>query len=98
VSARLRSKNPGYRLSRLSGTVFPALFLIGVAEGATQYARRSSAIVRHVAGSNAITIHVVLAIAAAAAVIGIQARRSRRPAQRGPSPWAAPFQRVPWQD
>jgi hypothetical protein len=91
VSARLRSKTPGYRLSRLSGTVFPLLFLIGVAEGAAQYARRSSAIVRHVAGSNAITIHVVLAIAAAAAVIGIQAGRRRRPAERGPSPWAAPF-------
>lgn len=91
MSARLRSKNPGYRLSRLSGTVFLALFLIGVAEGAAQYARRTSAIVRHVAGSNAITIHVVLAIAAAAAVIGIQAGRRRRPAQRGPSPWAAPF-------
>lgn len=88
---RVRPKNPGYQLSRLTGTVFVALFLIGVAEGAAQYARRSPAIVRHVAGSNAITIHVVLATAAAAAVIGIQARRPRRPAQREPSPWATPF-------
>jgi hypothetical protein len=86
-----RPKNPDYQLSRLSGMVFLALFLIGVAGGAVEYARRSPVIARHVAGSNAITIYVVLAIATAAAVIGIQARRSRWPAQRGRSPWAAPF-------
>ena len=86
-----RPKNVPYRLSRLSVAVFPALFLIGVAAGAVDYARRSPAITRHTASSNAITIHVVLALAAAAAVAGIQARRPRRPAKRGPSPWAAPF-------
>lgn len=86
-----RPKNPDYQLSRLCGTVFFALFLLGAAEGAVEYARRSPAIARQVAGSNAITIHAVLAIAAAAAVIGIQARRSRRPARRVHSPWAAPF-------
>jgi hypothetical protein len=69
--------------------VFLALFLTGVAEGAVEYARRSPVIARHVAGSNAITLHVVLAIAAAAAVIGIQARRSRGPGPRRfpPAPW-----------
>lgn len=87
----LRPENRRYQLSRLSATVFLALFLTGIAEGAAQYTRRSPVIERHVAGTNAITVHVVLAIAAATAVIGIQARRSRRPAHLGQSPWAAPF-------
>ncbi len=87
----LRPENPDYQLSRLSGAVFAALFLIGVAEGAVGYASRSPVAERHVTGANAITVHVLVAVAAAATVIGIQARRSRRPAQRGPSPWAAPF-------
>ena len=87
----LRPENPRYRLSRLSATVFLALFLTGIAEGAAQYTRRSPVLERHVAGTNAITIHVLLAIAAAAAVISIQARRSRQPARRRHSPWAAPF-------
>ena len=87
----LRPENPRYRLSRLSATVFLALFLTGIAEGAAQYTRHSPVPERHVAGTNAITIHVLLAIAAAAAVISIQARRCRRPARRRHSPWAAPF-------
>jgi hypothetical protein len=87
----LRPGDARYRLARLSATVLLASFLIGIVEGAAQYAHRSPVIELHVAGTNAITVHVVLAIAAAAAVIGIQARRSRRLAQRGCSPWAAPF-------
>src|SRR5262245_42832267 len=71
--------------------VFLAWFLIGVTEGAVQYARRSPVIARHVAGTNAITINVVLAITTAAAVIGIQARRPGWPGRRGRSPWTAPF-------
>lgn len=87
-----RPDNPRYPLSRLSVTVFAALFLTGIAAGTVEYTRRSPRIERHVAGTNAITIHVLLAVAAAAAVIGIQARRARRPAdQRGLSPWAWPF-------
>ena len=86
-----RPKNVPYQLSRLSAAVFAALFVTGAAAGAVDYARRSPAITRHTAGSNAITIHVVVALAAAAAAAGMQARRARRPAQRGPSPWAAPF-------
>ncbi len=81
----------GSHLSRLSLLVFAALFLIGLAEGAVEYALRSPVIVRRVPGTNAITIHVLLAIAAAAAVISIQAWRARHPARRGPSPWTAPF-------
>jgi hypothetical protein len=82
-------KNVPYQLSPRSCMVFLALFLIGVAEGAVEYAHRSKVIAQHVAGSNAITIHVILAVAVA--VIGILARRSRWPGQRGRSPWAAPF-------
>jgi hypothetical protein len=44
-----------------------------------------------VAGSNAILVHVVLAIAGAAVVVAIQIQRSRRPSPRGTSPWLAPF-------
>lgn len=80
-----------YRLSRRSGPAFLALFLIGVAGGAVAYARRLAVSASHVAGSNAVTIHVVLAIAAIAVVAGVQAGRARRPGRRGPSPWAAPF-------
>jgi hypothetical protein len=36
-----RPGNLQYQFSRLSGTVFLTLFLIGVAEGAMNYARRS---------------------------------------------------------
>jgi hypothetical protein len=79
-------------LSRLSVTVFGLLFAAGLAAGAAEYARRSPKIEQHVAGTNAITVHVLIAVAAAAAVVSVQARRSRQPArQRGPSPWAAPF-------
>jgi hypothetical protein len=87
----LRPGDARYRLSRLSAMVLLASFLIGIVVGAVEYTHRSPAIERHMAGANAITVHVVLAIAAAAAVIGIQARRSRRPPQREYSPWAAPL-------
>jgi hypothetical protein len=79
------------RVSRLSVPVLAAAFLIGVAKGAVAYSRRSSVLEHHVAGTNAITIHVVLAIVAAAVVIAIQVRRSRQRSQPGPSPWSAPF-------
>ena len=85
-------ENPRYRLSRVTATVFAVLLIAGVAEGAAEYASRSAKIEQHVADTNAITVHVLLAAAAAAAVISIQVRRSRQPArQRGPSPWAGPF-------
>jgi len=90
----VRLENPRYRLSRVTVTVFAVLLATGVAEGAADYARRSPKIEQHVAGTNAITVHVLIAVAAAAVAVAvsIQARRSRRPTrQRGPSPWAAPF-------
>lgn len=78
-------------VSRLTGTVFLALFMIGIADGAVGYLRRSPVMERHVAGTNAITIHAVLGIVTAVTVISIQAWRWRRPSLRGHSPWAAPF-------
>lgn len=90
--AGARLDNPRYRLSPVTATVFAVLLVAGIANGAAQYARRSPTIEGHVAGTNAITLHVVIAVAAAAAVVTIQARRSRQPVwRRGPSPWAAPF-------
>jgi hypothetical protein len=72
--------------------VFAVLLVAGVGEGAVAYAGRSLKIEHHVAGTNAVTVHVLIAVAAAAVVIGIQVRRSHRSApQRGPSPWTAPF-------
>ena len=88
----VRLEGPRRRLSRLTVTVFGLLFAAGIAEGAEAYARRTPGIERHAAGTNAITVHVVLAAAAAAAVVATRARRSRQPSlRRGPSPWAAPF-------
>jgi hypothetical protein len=66
-------------------------FLLGIAEGAVAYAHRSLVLARHAAGTNAITIHLILAAAAAAVVIAVQLRRSGPRARGGPSPWAAPF-------
>ena len=90
--AGVRLENSRYRLSRVTAAVLAVLLVTGIAEGAAEYARRPPGTVRHVTGTNAITVHVLIAVTAAAAVISIQARRSRQPAQRrGPSPWTAPF-------
>lgn len=82
---------PRTRVSRLTVPVLIAAFLIGLAKGAAAYSRRSATLEPHVAGTNAITVHLVLAILAAATAIAIQVWRSRHPGQRGPSPWTAPF-------
>jgi hypothetical protein len=88
----LRAGSRRYRLSRVTVTVFALLFIIGIAEGAAGSIRRHPGIERHAAGTNAITVHVLLAAATAVVIVAIQSRRSRRPAAvRGPSPWAAPF-------
>jgi hypothetical protein len=92
TNLRVQREYPRYRVSAATATVFAALLAAGIAEGAVQYAHRSPRIEQRVAGTNAITVHVVLAAVAAAVVIGIQVQRSRQPAsQRRPSPWAAPF-------
>lgn len=80
-----------FRLSRITAVTFLALFLLGVAKGAAAYAHRSLVPEPHAGGTNAITIHVLLAIAAVAVVTAVELRRSRQPGGRGPSPWAAPF-------
>jgi len=81
---------PRMGVSRLTIPVLAAAFLIGLVKGAVGYAHRSPVPEPHVAGTNAITVHVVLAVVAAATAIAIQAWRSRR-SQPGPSPWSAPF-------
>lgn len=96
-AAGQRLGNLQYRFSRPSGTAFAVLFVIGVAEGAVEYARRSPVAERHVAGTNAITVHVLVAIAAAVAVIGIQAQRSRQPPGGDARPGPRRFRRAPRQ-
>jgi hypothetical protein len=76
------------RVSTLTVSVLAAAFAVGVAKGAVAYARRSPVLQRHVAGTNAIVVEVVLAIAAVAVVAAIEAVRWRR---HSPSPWLAPF-------
>lgn len=51
---------PRMRVSRLTVPVLAAAFLIGLAKGAVAYSRRSAALKPHVAGTNAITVHLVL--------------------------------------
>jgi hypothetical protein len=84
-------RRPGFRPSRFIVGALAVLFLLGIAKGAVEYAGRSSVRQAHVAGTNAILVHVLLAVAVAAIVLVIQVRRARRPGERGPSPWAAPF-------
>lgn len=88
----VRLERSRYRLSRVTATAFAVLLAAGIGAGAVAYASRSLKIERHVPGTNAVTVHVIIAVAAAAVVISVQVRRARRPAaQRGPSPWTAPF-------
>jgi hypothetical protein len=89
--AGLRSERPRFRLSRFTVGALALLFALGIAKGAVEYAGRSAVVQAHTAGTNAILIHVLLAVAVAAVVLVIQVRRARRPGERGPSPWAAPF-------
>jgi hypothetical protein len=86
-----RGRRPMTRASLVSVPILATAFLAGIAEGAVAYSRRSPILERQVPGTNAITVHVVLAIAAAAVVVVIQVWRARNQAQRAPSPWTAPF-------
>lgn len=80
-----------YQPARFSLGACAALFLTGMAYGAAEYASRPAVTGRHSASANAITVEALIALAAAAVVISIQAWRWRRPGLRGSSPWAAPF-------
>jgi hypothetical protein len=88
---RRRTQRPGFRRSRFAVGVLGVLFLMGVAKGGVEYARRSAVVEPHVAGTNAILVHVLIAVAVAAIVLVVQVGRARSPGGRGPSPWAAPF-------
>ena len=79
------------RLSRLTVMVLLASFVAGIIEGSVSYARRSSVVEQHVAGTNAIAVHVGIAVAATVAMIAIRLLRSRRPIGLDPSLWIAPF-------
>jgi hypothetical protein len=85
------SQRHPYRLSRLTAAASLVLFLLGLAKGATAYRHRSTVPEPHAVGTNAITIQVLLAIAAVAVVAAVELRRSRLAGGRGPSPWTAPF-------
>jgi hypothetical protein len=89
--ADVRGARPPWRPSRFTAIALTVLFALGIAKGAVEYARRSAVREAHVAGTNAVLVHVLLAAAVAALVIAVQVRRARRPGDRGPSPWAAPF-------
>jgi hypothetical protein len=79
------------RPSRLTVPVLAAAFAAGLAKGAADYSVRSRVVEHHVAGTNAIMVHIALAIAAAVVVLAIQLLRLRSDGQRGPTPWLAPF-------
>jgi hypothetical protein len=85
-----------YQISWPITATLAAAFGIGIAEGAVSYAHRSPIREAHVAGTNAITVHLALAAAAALVVIVIQIVRSRRQLHGTPSPWAAPFSAATW--
>jgi len=87
----LRSERRRFRLSRFTAVALAALFGLGIAKGAAEYAQRSATVQAQVAGTNAIAVHLVIAVVAAAFVVAVQVRRSRQPGGRSPSPWAAPF-------
>jgi hypothetical protein len=84
-------RSPTTRISRFSVPILATAFLVGIAEGTAAYSRRSPVLERHVPGTNAITVHIVLAIAATTVVAVIQVWRARKRTERGPSPWTAPF-------
>jgi len=88
-------ENPHDQLSRLSVTVFSALFLTGIAAGAVEYSHRSPVTERHVAATNAITIRTMAAAPKEAPTCRASGRatspnvspvsRSRRHAWRSPA-------------
>jgi hypothetical protein len=91
VRAGLQAERSRFRLSRFTVGALAALFLLGIAKGAVEYARRSPVLEAHAPGTNAILVHVLLAVAVAVTVIAVQVHRAGRPGERGTSPWAAPF-------
>jgi hypothetical protein len=87
----LRPGRSGSRLSRLTVGALAVLFALGIAKGAVEYGQRSAIAEARVAGTNAILVHVLIAVAVAALVLIIEVSRARRPGERGTSPWVAAF-------
>lgn len=71
----------------LTATVVSMAFVAGGAIGALTYAHRSSVVEKHVAGTNAVSVHIVIAVAVVALVIGAHILRPRW----GHGAWVAPF-------
>jgi hypothetical protein len=49
-------------ISKTSVTICAALFAVGVAQGWMMYTQRSSDIEKHIAGTNSIALHIILAL------------------------------------
>lgn len=76
-------------LSKTTILTCALLFVAGVLAGIVIYIQRSPVVEEHVAGANAIPAHVVLALVAVGAFVGLPRLRL---AKRAPySPWVAPF-------
>jgi hypothetical protein len=71
----------------LTVTVISTAFVVGGAIGALTYVHRSSVVEKHVAGTNAISVHIVIAVAVVALVISTHIWRPRW----GHRAWVAPF-------
>ena len=76
------------KLARPTIIAFVALFVLGFIAGINVYAERPATYPPNNPANNAIALHIVLAIAAVIAVVGIQAYRSRN---KLPNIWLAPF-------
>jgi hypothetical protein len=79
------------QLSRQTILTCAALFGVGLIVGLLQYLNRSQVVEQQLAGSNAIPIHVALALIAVAIVVAVSRWRQGK---GDPYPlWAAPFSR-----
>ncbi len=79
------------KFSRLSVMALVGAFLVGVLLGAMGSLHRSSVTEKHVAGTNALTIHIVLAAAVVGVVLGTRRARARSKARGNAPVWMAPF-------
>ena len=79
----------GRYVSKTTVLICVLLFVVGVVVGTISYLERSPVVEERVAGTNAVTAHVVLALVALGLIAGLPRHRL---AQKAPYPiWAAPF-------
>ncbi len=77
-------------ISKLSVAICSALFVLGIVAGQIMYADRSKIVEKHVAGTNAITLHVLLTVVLGL-IIAITIFYRRYAPKRPYSVWIAPF-------